>query len=422
MRSRAAGVAVLTAVLTAGAAPAAATPVGGQITRVSDNVVRVTLTNTGSSDDIGLAVEFHPPVTVVSATRISGPPGNCGPASEPNRVLCLLDPPGLAPGASIVIEVVTNPRVEDNAGANAYSCGIPCNTSMMSGPYAVSGPSPTGGADLDVTLAGNQVFVDTRALPFLVGGQIDGFLELRADLTNLGPSTAVSTTLSLEVASGQPIFSHVFGLNARGRFSQSACFDLSAGAGSRCNFGQRQRGDVDRLLWTVGIREPGQFLLRATGSSDTPDPGPSPNVAEVTRTVDVIPSADLKPLANFVDLLTGDAEAARSVLIGIARLQDGARLASSSPSGSSHERAHSSAAACQWVRSARVRFRRERGRRCNDPSYLTAKVRRGKWKLRLRRPLPRGKYVAFVRGVGRDRVVEASVSARDKNLRAFRVR
>jgi hypothetical protein len=70
----------------------------------------------------------------------------------------------------------------------------------------------------------------------------------------------------------------------------------------------------------------------------------------------------------------------------------------------------------------RVRFRRERGRRCDDPSYLRAKVRNGRWKLSLRRELPPGRYVLFTQAMSADGVLETALGPKLGNLRRFRVR
>jgi hypothetical protein len=69
-----------------------------------------------------------------------------------------------------------------------------------------------------------------------------------------------------------------------------------------------------------------------------------------------------------------------------------------------------------------VCFRRERGRRCDEPTYLSAKVRRGRWKIRFRTRLPRGRYVMITRAVARSGAIERTVSRKLGNLKRFRVR
>jgi hypothetical protein len=420
------------AVLTAGAAPAAATPVGGEITRAGDTVVRVPLTNTGSSDDIGVAVEFHPPVTVASATRISGPPGNCAPdGGQPNRVLCLLDPPGLAPGASIVIDVNTNPRLEDNAGANAFSCGIPCNTSMMSGPYALSGPAPAGpAADLGVEFRVDRQFRGERFDEFQVYDLLPPrsrdrrwVLLVNVLMTNHGPATAENPALSVTGSAppGTDIESVRHRVMPLGALSGGCRLITGARAlpSALCSYDAIGRGGTAALVYPMMFRNLGAFSLDATVSSTTSDPGPNPNTATLA---DEIVRA---PLSRSVRVrrstIRGEATGASKVLLGIAREEGGAKLGSAS-TGSTASSAVPAATGCRWLVSKRLRFRREAGRRCDDPSYIEARVRRGRWSVRLARRLPPGRYAALVQAVSRDGLVETGLSARLQNFKRFRVR
>jgi hypothetical protein len=155
MRLARAGIAVAVVLLAVSPVPAAATPVSGNITRVGDNVIRISVTNTGSTEDVGLRIDLPTGIGAVVVNRISGPAASCSPNPDtPNRIDCFFDPPGMSPGATLVIEVLTSPRMPDKAGAQAYSCGIPCNVNNMSGPYALNGPpSASESADLGVEIA-----------------------------------------------------------------------------------------------------------------------------------------------------------------------------------------------------------------------------------------------------------------------------
>jgi hypothetical protein len=430
---------VLVAVLAAGATPAAATPVGGEITRAGGNVVRVTLTNTGSSDDIGVAVEFHPPVTVVSATRISGPPGNCAPdGGQPNRVLCLLDPPGLAPGGSIVIEVLTNPRVEDNAGANAFSCGIPCNTSMMSGPYAITGPPPPGArADLGVEM-------HLRPQEYEVSRHSDAVIEydvmegrkgvweliLAATTTNHGPDAAAEAALTLR-PSGLPFgtrATHVSELFDPPRLGANC--ELVRGAvqpaPALCRYATFPSGAASAVQYALNLRRPGDIEVKAEVGAATSDPNPANNSAVFRDAIDELPDSDFGTYLRSTNRLRGKGRGGIAVFIGVLVLEGGARLGEPAADGAAASGppavADPAAAGCRWLTTVRVRFRREAGRNCNEPSFIRARVKRGRWSIKLRRALPRGRYTVITQALSRDGVLETGVGRKLGNLSTFRVR
>jgi hypothetical protein len=424
-------------VLAFAAAPAAATPVSGSIERAGDNVVRITLTNSGSSDDIGVAVEFHPPVTVVSATRISGPPGNCAPdGSQPNRVLCLLDPPGMAPGQSIVIEVLTNPRVEDNAGANAYSCGIPCNTSMMSGPYSISGPAPPGDrADLGVDLKYATVYGAGRESHGLAWYDIvpnkrgAWTVDIYAFLRNHGPAVATTPTFTVS-ATGPPATR--MPLNYRGpEGAAGGCASEPGAPGLRpikCRWDAlppaAHSSDYTELRFSLVFYETGPYTVSAVAASPTPDPGARPNAVTLSDEIERVPEAS--GLVARRSLIGGFAKFAREALVALGREEGGAKLGEPRRQGSTstrgQARARASAAGCSWLTSKRVRFRREGGRRCDEPTYLRARVRNGRWKIRLRKPLPPGRYVLIARAARADGMLETAIGPKRGNLKRFRVR
>ena len=409
MRLPCAGLAAVATLFALGVAPAAATPVSGKITRVGGNVVRVELTNAGTADDIAVAVNFHPPVTVVTASRVSGPAGNCSPsATEPNRVECLLDPPGLAPGQTIVIEVLTNPRVEDNAGANAYSCGIPCNTSMMSGPYAVTGPPPdVPPADLTVSLVPTPLSdVSLLGTPLA-----RAWTFLHVVVINRGPNASAPAGLLLST-SAAPLRTEVHGTPFSAR---AACRD-EPDRGQRqhvvaCDIPALEPDDFESVEYRIELERPGQLQAHAELSPGGPDPNPSNNTATYSDEFARLPEASGARLirASGADLFVGAALGATRVNVAVARVEDGAK-----PVGS--------AAGCRWLTSKRVRFRRERGRRCDEPSYLTARVRRGRWQIRLRKKLPPGRYVMTTRAETADGVIQGRVSARRGSVERFRVR
>lgn len=439
MRLPGARLAVALAVTLVAAESASATPLSGSMTRVSDNVVRVTLTNNGSSDDIGVAVEFHPPVTVVSASRVSGPPGNCAPdGGRPNRLLCLLDPPGLAPGASIVIDVQTNPRVEDNAGANAYSCGIPCNTSMMSGPYAISGPPPAAPlADLGVTfetLIGSvqigEFGFETFEYDLVPNRRRSWMLRTRAVVTNYGFADAVPTSLVVR-ADDVPLGTKTLPIgkeDVRIPAGTGGTCELNRGSGAlapaQCRYDRLVELASATLIYSVSFTDAGSFRLTATAATNTPEANNHPNSATISDDVVAEPFSSSLVLRNGKTASGRIKNGGRALFVSIAKEEGGAKLGepASSSSADADITGRASAAGCRWVTSVRVRLRRERGRRCDEPSYLRAKVRRGRWKLALRRKLPPGRYVLFTQAMSADGVLELAVGPKLGNLTRLRVR
>jgi hypothetical protein len=78
---------------------------------------------------------------------------------------------------------------------------------------------------------------------------------------------------------------------------------------------------------------------------------------------------------------------------------------------------------CLWLRNKRGSFRRIKAVRgkCNRGIWLRARGTR-RWRLKLRRPLPPGKYVAYSRAVNRAGAHERRFSRADGNLLTFRAR
>jgi uncharacterized repeat protein (TIGR01451 family) len=78
---------------------------------------------------------------------------------------------------------------------------------------------------------------------------------------------------------------------------------------------------------------------------------------------------------------------------------------------------------CKWLKNRRGKFkgRRARNKVCDSPIWLKARGTR-RWRLRLRRRLPPGRYVLYSRAVSSNGAAEGNFTAKDKNRKRFRVR
>ena len=78
-------------------------------------------------------------------------------------------------------------------------------------------------------------------------------------------------------------------------------------------------------------------------------------------------------------------------------------------------------ARCLSLRSTKARFKRQKAKRRRCPRlFLKAKGTK-KWKFKLKRRLPRGRYVVYSRAVDKLGLAETSFSRKDRNRYAFKV-
>lgn len=442
MRSLRTGLVLAAALFAVDGDPGWATPGSGSMTRgPSEGELRLELRNDGGSSDIAADIDFPEGTTVTSASFASasafqaGTSGNCSTSSSsPRRVQCFFDPPGWPAGGTIFINVVTSPPLPDDTPAQLYTCGVPCDPSAKSGPYTVSGPKSGPRADLGVSVVlepylertgiRGDDYVAYDIVPGRQGGWIASFT---AYLTNHGPSLADGPSLKVATAEA-PEGSKV---------GPGIGFFKPTGVGGECQLGERtflpapalcslsalpKDGEASASIG-VTIKRAGTIRVEADATSATPDPGPMPNTAAEEVTFEEVPESDDGALRRK-RVLTGEASGATNVDAAIGFLRGLAKLGD--PSSGSRSHADSSAAAaatgCRWLTSKRVRFRFERGRRCDEPSYIRARVRKGKWSIRLRRALPRGRYVLITRAIAANGLVETAVGKKLGNLKQLRVR
>lgn len=123
------------AALLLGSASAAPRSLSGKIERI-DGGIRVTVRNDGPSTYKAVRVTM---VATVHHTGAKTAGGECGPGISTVDVLCIL-PQGLAPGASVVIEITTDATYPLNGGGQAWGATQP--GSAFEGPFVLVGPKP----------------------------------------------------------------------------------------------------------------------------------------------------------------------------------------------------------------------------------------------------------------------------------------
>jgi hypothetical protein len=163
-------------------------------------------------------------------------------------------------------------------------------------------------------------------------------------------------------------------------------------------------------------RQPGPVMVRA---ALTPKDGPpGPDTAENTTQLRAPPEPKhdtnqtkqpaTQPARDLTEVDGTSSGKARQVQVGMVQLVDGARAA---------------AAGCRSLASPRGRFTRmplENGR-CTKVRWLRAQGTR-RWRFKLRKTLPRGRYVIYSRALDKSGVPEQSFTARDRNRQVIRLR
>lgn len=233
-----------------------------------------TVTNHGPgyAPAVTLTTSYAPGATTSSA----GPPAGCAADGSGCAV------PVLAPGASFAYSVsVVHPAPVDGAAQGTVSTAaadpVPANDTAQA-PYAVV-PSP-GGPSADVA-----VTVSVIPTPAVVGGP----LEATFTVTNLGPSTAESVTLSTTLPGGG---------TAEADSPPAGC----AGDGSGCSLGSLAPGASTAYVVDLSYPAPVTGEVRGTAVSTTPDPQIANNTAVAPLEV-VAPS----PTADLAVTVTLDA-------------------------------------------------------------------------------------------------------------------
>ena len=361
-------------------ATASADPVSGTLERgPGDNALRAELRNDGSGADEFLRIELAGG-TEVDAVTTEG----CSPAG--NTVRCGFGDTW-TPGRKVVIDFTTRARYGTGAGADAFVCPRPC-AGRDSGPFHLAGPSDAapGGADLEATVA----LEPPDRFRLILFGEDERGSDAAIAVQNHGPDVAESVTVLLSVDEAPS------DLRVRG----AANCSTQGGRAVLCSAARLGVGETAKFRVRLRTEGFGALRVTAAASAATRDPGPRPNTATAETTITAMHSS----IGSIgFERWEGTAPGAARVEVAITRETQGARPYAPS---------------CQWL-TRRGTFRRERGRRCDDPVWLRARGTR-RWSLRLPRRLPRGRYTALSRAI-RGEVAETGF-VRGENLREFVIR
>ncbi|HEX6229284.1 MAG TPA: hypothetical protein VFZ41_07455, partial [Solirubrobacterales bacterium] len=193
--------------------------------------------------------------------------------------------------------------------------------------------------------------------------------------------------------------------------------------GQTAAFGEGVEGAAvdsrDRLV-TVGLAYGGGGATWVTVTRYLGDRGPKPTATQApanrpphARMRRVPRKVAAKRLKGFSGTASDpDGDALRRVQIALVKLVRGGARAS-----------RRAAPRCFVLKNRRGRFKRLRlrkGRRCPQ-RWLTVKGK-ARWSFRLKRRLPRGRYVVYARAVDAEGLAESAFSRRTGNRYAFRVR
>lgn len=334
-------------------------------------------------------------------------------------------PGGVEPGTSGTILFDLPGPYTENGGAEltAYpsGSGAPGNPVDVGGPRASAAPSKA--ADLNVkidplaySLPAN---LDIRSLLQTFGvpqGTSDVVMfEATVGVTNRGPDPAENLTITVDPptvpagAGERTKASHDCPEQAARVQGILTPVTLSCGPlmPSAAGIPLHEVPDPARevVYFQLALWEPGQVTLRASATSATRDPGPSPNEATTALTYATLPDSSrmVRGTSGRYTYFFGRSTAAANVGVAVGVLSQGGR---------------SAAAGCRWLKRPSGGFVKDPGA-CDAPRWLKAKGTR-RWRLALP-SLPPGRYVAYARA-RRGALSEASFDKRDGNKLAFRVK
>jgi hypothetical protein len=390
--------------------PAVADPgdaASGHLTRTSDGKVALTAKNDGTTTlhylRLDLASGYAP-----AGPTMSG--GTCGAGATSNQFAC--SGFSLAPGGTVVVTFDTAPKpYPDNAGGTLHvsSGGASDATSAVGGPDAASGG---GTVDSHCRISIRKSMVTREH--FFKGGyfDIEGIAKMGPSEYALEKGLTVEFVIVVEEISGPCPELHLTDL-------LPSNFRAGAGSGELTRFGpavphesldvefnQTNAGERANLtmpatgngggqgVWTIK----GEFVKRGDQVNQvslvSPGTGTSNRVQLHVVTDEQVEK--LRASATKVEGEVGDAEGDRNVAAAADR---SAALSRVKRVDVAIRRVRGRR--CLWLRDRRAHFKRTKrvGRYC-APVWLKARGTR-RWALRLRRRLPRGRYVVVARVVDR---------------------
>jgi len=431
---------------------------GSLVRGAGQNGIVADLDNTSTAGEAfsGLRLEIPAMDSAANLTH-SGPPGsNCDTIQK--AVICVFNPPW-RPGEPLSVRFDTSPRVPDNAGGSLFVCQLPCQASDERGPFVISGPS-----------ASQAILVVEKTSEGTMRQESYGIrqgFEYSVKITNTGTEDAVNVRLrdvlpagtnfgeGRRNAGGGPTFSIVDPSANLFDPNIDSAPDMS-GRRNTFLFGrhcrqQSQERTLNCMLPLIGPRT----SITVFFSVEAFTTGVKRNVADVTA--DNAPPAGSNPVEDTITQV-GDSSVDADEIFGPDEFVEvegtaepmnpegefrapgeGGPVAEimSFPAGvfaAQSIRALSRLARvevamrrvrgrqCLWLRSARGGFRRIKAVRgkCNRGIWSRARGTR-RWRFRLRRTLPPGKYIAYSRAVNRAGAHERKFSRADGNLLTFKI-
>ena len=425
----------------------------GRLSRgAAETAMVATLQNTSTA---GESVEFLRLVLnrvgSVSNPRLSGVTGSC--TIDGGSIRCAF-PQGWAAGQTIRIEYDTDPRTPDGAGAGLFICARPCDNVDL-GPFDVSGPP---GASLRIG--------KTRDSGGLGGHAVGHPYTYFIGVENTGTEPAVNVRVGdrlpegLALLTGKPdaaLFGEVEAqtLNASADTDRSESFRAEQFrrfcrfSGSppalECMYPRLDPGQSIVVTFFVIPTASGVKVNAATASADgLPQVDASESVTVTDPSDSRIGNGRLDDEEDIdgvtADGFDGAAEGfnpeGERFDDDSAPIGDNVMRMALEPSQASIRRLSRLARVevavrqiqgrgrrCVWLRDTRARFVaiRPRNGRCNRGRWLRASGT-SRWRLRMRRVLPPGRYVAYSRAVNRGGAHEVRFSRADGNMVQFRVR
>lgn len=373
-------------------------------------------------------------VTMAPGTTIVGPvtpegEGACQ-AFASNRFSCAYNPPR-APGTTAIVRLETAAPYVANDEDVFVHCEPPCasNGSNQRGPYAIAGPEPGGGGTVGGSSGapGPDLAVNLDGPLFALPGQA---VTYQLTVKNVGAATSVERKLEVTTAARTAadretrFISGLCSLKGKCQLTVPALakgIQKSFSLQTRPDLGTFDPGFAASLLILVGSTGDRTLVAELQGEDPKEGANDDQHVTTVTRGAPSNDSNARCPApgargsaaacsvrARALRALTGTAsgDVAR-VEVALVRASGGARAAR---------------ARCAWLApNGKLRtMRRTRGR-CLTPVWVPAKGTR-RWRLRLRRKLPKGSYVLYSRAISRAGAPENRYSKRDRNRLALRLR
>jgi hypothetical protein len=365
----------------------------GSVERGGGSGLRLVVRNTGTTTltllNFALPSGFTP-------TDVILPGGRCAPDSPPNTFSCFGF--NLTPGASLTVTFITNPGPVPDGSTFTLSVSSTGNsdyTTSVMGPVTPCippGSAFTKCADLDAGRAPvllDALYQESRVALLIDDVTAGDLLYVSGAIANHGPDDACA-----QLAIKSPALTEI-----------SHVFEPSV---ARCLSGFALKSRTDAVYYTLQafVDEPGGLTGGNTTATveitalNASDPVPANNTTYPTS-FKVRPRAHDAPVIKQVGVesVLGDLGhvvfPASGDTAGLAAARSPAAITRVEVAILNLSRPKQ----CRWVKGLKIGFTPERATTaCDRPVWLRAQGTKH-WKLQLKRPLPRGRYVVLARAI-----------------------